>query len=98
CGESLKRKKWQGCFLSCLGTLALLLFLIIIFTYISYIAVKFVVYRIFFSDHNLPYYYSPFSGEGIEGMLRNFSDAFRSFWERFRDFLNIGPQSRSLTL
>jgi hypothetical protein len=97
CGENLKKKKWQSCLIGCLTTFALLIFLIILFTYISYIAVKFVVYRLFFSGPNLPHNYPPFSSEGIEEMLRNFSDPLREFWERFKEFFNIGPQGHSLT-
>lgn len=97
CGENLKKKKWQSCLVGCLATFALLIFLITLFTYISYIAVKFVVYRLFSSGPDLPYNYPPFSSGWIEEMLRNFSDLFREFLDKFKDFFNIGPQSHSLT-
>jgi hypothetical protein len=97
CGENPRRKKWQRCLLGCFGAFVLFVFLIILFTYISYISAKFVVYKLFFPGPNSTYQYFPFSTEGIEEMLRNLFAVFRSFWEGFKDFFNIGPQNHSLT-
>jgi len=37
----------------------------------------------FFAGPNLQYNHVPFTGQGIEGMLKEFGEAFRAFWERF---------------
>lgn len=98
CGEFLKKKKkWLNCLLGCLITFVASVLLIILFISLSFLLLKIMVYRIFFAGPNLPHYYLPFSGYGIEGMLREFGEIFRALWERLRDFLHFGAQNYKIT-
>ena len=84
CGESLKKKnKWLSCLFGCLLSIILSILLFILFMYLSFFLLKFIVYKMFFAGPNLQYNHVPFTGQGIEGMLKEFGEAFRAFWERF---------------
>lgn len=99
CGEYLKKKpKWKSYLIGCLVTLVVSILLIIIFIFLISLLFKFIVYKVFFGWRYLPhYYYPPFIGQGLEGILRGFGEAFKAFWERLRDFLRFGAQSYRIT-
>jgi predicted nucleic acid-binding Zn ribbon protein len=96
CGEFLKKRKWwKNCFLGCLIWLAVTIILIILFIYLNLLIFKLIVYKIFFGpiQHLPPYYHPPFTGQGIEGILREFGEAFRQLWGKLIDFFHMGQQS-----
>ena len=98
CQENLKRKRWVTCLMGCLITIAVSITVMILLMYFSYMAVKFVVYKLFFAAPNSPQFnYLPFSGQGIEDTLRQLADAFRMFWEKLKDIFHIGPLRHPLT-
>jgi len=87
CGEYLKKKWWKNCFFSCLIAFAVSFVLIVLFIYFSSLMFRFIIYKIFFAGPNLPRYHPPFTGQGIEGMLREFGEIFRALWGRLRELL-----------
>jgi len=87
CGEYLKKKWWKNCFFTCLITVAVSFVLIILFIYLSFLTFKFIIYRIFFAGPHSGHYNPPFTGQGIEGILREFGEIFRALWERLQEFL-----------
>jgi hypothetical protein len=94
CGESLKKKRWwKNCLFGCLIAFVVSVLLTILLIYFSFLMVKFIVYKIFFAGPNSPHYYPPFTGQGIGGILKEFAEAIAALWERFKDFLHIGPQN-----
>ncbi len=97
CGEHLKKKRWKACLLGCLITFAVLILLIIIFTLLISLLFKFTLHRIFFGWRYSPYYPSPFTGGGLEGILNEFAEIFRALWDKLKDFLHFGQQSYKIT-
>ncbi len=94
CGEYLKKKKkWQNCFWGCLIGFVIFIVSVILLTYLSFIALKFIVCKIFFCPPHPPQNYPPFTGQGIEGILNEFRELFSALWERLRDFFKNGPQN-----
>lgn len=93
CGEYLKKKWWKNCFFSCFIAFVVIILLIILFIYFAFFMLKFVTYKIFFAVPNSPHYYPPFTGQGIEGILKEFGEIFKAFWERFREFFQSGPHN-----
>lgn len=92
CGEFLKRKKkWLNCLLGCLVSFIIFILLIILCLYLGFVLIKFIVHKIFFSGPDLHYYYPPFSGQGIEGIIKEFAEVFRALWEKLMDFLRSAP-------
>ncbi len=90
CGESLKKRWWKNCLFGCLVSFIVSVVLIILFIYLNLLLVKLIVGSM---QHLPPYYHPPFTGQGIEGLLRDFTDAFRALWERLRDFFHWGQQN-----
>lgn len=99
CGEYLKKKpKWKGCLLGCLIASVILPLALILFVYLGLLILKLIFNRLFFWSFCIsPYYYPPFTGQGIEGILRDFSETFKALWERLRDFLHFSAQSYRIT-
>ena len=99
CGEFLKKKKkWLSCLLGCSITFVILILSIILFVYFSYVMLKFIVHKIFFTGPNLPHYCPPFTGQGIEGIVKEFAEVFRALWGRLMDFLRSAPsQGQGIT-
>ena len=95
CGEYLKKKKkWRNCLLGCLFGSALAIILTILFIYLGFLMIKFVVYRTFFGTPQASsYQYPPFTGGGLEGILKDFAELFKQLWEKLKDFLHIGAQN-----
>jgi hypothetical protein len=91
CGEYLKKKKkWLGCLWGCLIFFVLAIGLFFLFIYLTFLILKFVVYKTFFSGRSVPYPYPPFTGPGLEYMFKDFSEFFRVFWDRIIQFFNSG--------
>lgn len=88
CGEFLKkRKKWLNCLFGCLITTVVLILLTILFLFLSFWMFKFILYKIFFAGPNSPQQPVPFTGGGIEGMLKDFGEAFRALWGKLMEVL-----------
>jgi len=82
CGSDFKKKrKWLNCCFGCLMAFIASIVLIVLFIYLSFVLIKIVVYKIFFPGPNIHPYY-PFTGGGIEGMVKEFAEVFRALWER----------------
>ena len=95
CGTQLnKEKQWMGCFIGCLTTLIVLTLLVTAFIYFSSAIFSFALNRMFFArPPAVPYYYyPPFTGGGIEGIIREFLEVFRALWERLADLFYSGPR------
>jgi len=93
CGEFLKRKPWwKNCFCGCLISVPLFILCLFLFFYLSFLLLKFVVYRIFFSTPPGPqyFYYPPFTGPGLENLFRDFGEFFRNFWDKLLDLFRNG--------
>jgi predicted nucleic acid-binding Zn ribbon protein len=99
CGEFLKKKKkWQSCLTGCLVLMGVSFLLTILFIFLSSLIFKIVLCKIFSGLQRLPpYNYPPFMGQGIEGMLREFSEALRMLWDRLRDFFGFNIQNYRIT-
>jgi predicted nucleic acid-binding Zn ribbon protein len=83
CGEFLKKRhKWFNCFFGCFALFVLSILFVILFMYLSIFLLKFIVYKMFFASSNYPNPHLPFTGQGIEGILKEFSDVFRGLWDR----------------
>ena len=98
CGEFMKKKKkWLTCLLGCLGMIVGLVLLTIIFVYLSFLALKFVAYRVFFSAPGSPHPgYPPFSAPGMESALRDMGVIFKALWEKMLEFLHISSPVTSI--
>lgn len=99
CGEYLKKKKkWINCLMGCLITAIVFILSLTAFIYFSLLILRLIFHKTFFGTFQLPpHYYPPFTGGGIEGILREFSEAFRALWERLLDFLHMGTQNYKIT-
>jgi hypothetical protein len=92
CGEFLKKKKkWPGCLLGCSIASVIFMLLTILSIYFSYAMLKFIVHKIFFAGPNLRPDYPPFTGFGLEGMIKEFAEVFKALWARLMDFLRSAP-------
>jgi len=93
CGEYLKKKrKWLRCLLTCFVASIALIIGFIIFIYLSFVLMKFITYKMFFSGPG-GVSYPPFTGGGIEGIVREFSELLRIIWEKFMQLFNTGAQN-----
>jgi hypothetical protein len=94
CGEYLKKKKWwKSCLLGCLVAFAVTVILPFLFFYLSFLLLKFIIYRTFFAPFQLPphaYYYPPLPFPNLEDMLKNFGVFFRGLWDKLIYLLQIG--------
>lgn len=99
CGEYLnKKKKWKTCLIGCLIAFVVLNLLFILFIYLSALFFNCVFRKFFFwSPYPPSYRHLPFSGGGLEGILREFGEAFRALWERLRDFFHLSPPNYRIT-
>ena len=93
CGEFLnKKKKIKSCLLGCLGAALIGTALCITAFALGILILKLIFYRAVCGIFDMsPYHYAPFpfNGSGLEGIVRDFSEFFRSLWERFRDFFHL---------
>lgn len=98
CGEYLnKKKKWRNCFIGCLIALTVSILLIIIFIYVGFLIIRLIFNKLFVGVFNLPpSYYPPFTGPGLEHMLRDFGEFFRALWDKLMELLRIGATRRSI--
>jgi predicted nucleic acid-binding Zn ribbon protein len=97
CGEFLKkRKKWMNCIFGCLIAFVALIVLTILFIFLSSYLLKFMVYKLFFPGPNAPSHYPSFSGQGIEGILKEFAEIFSALWDKLLEFMRLGTAARSL--
>lgn len=92
CGEFLKKKWWKNCFVGCLITLILSVISIFLFFVLSFLLLKFIIYKTFFATPKDPhyFYYPPFTGPGLEQMFRDFGYFLRNFWDKLMDLLRNG--------
>lgn len=101
CGEFLKKKKkWKTCLMGCLVVSLVSILLVAALIYFGSLTVRFIAHRLFFGRPHTPHYYynyPPFFGQGLEGVLRDFSEAFRAFWDRLMDFFRFGSQGHRIT-
>ena len=94
CGTGLKQKKrWINCCLGCLLALFASLLFIVLFISLSFVLLKIIVFKMFFAGTNLHSNY-PFTGGGIEGMVKEFNEVFKALWERL---FHIGQQYDKIT-
>jgi hypothetical protein len=92
CGEFLKKKWWKSCFFGCFISFLVSIALIVLFICLSFLMLRFIYCRLFFTGPVFPNA-TPFTGGGIQGVVRDFIEAFRLIWERLRDFFQIGRQN-----
>jgi len=86
CGEFLKKKKtWLNCLLGCLIALVVAILLAILFVYLSFLLFKFILSKIFFAVPHAPFYYWPFSPEGLDNIFRDFSVFFKWLWYKMME-------------
>ncbi|MCK9572383.1 MAG: zinc ribbon domain-containing protein [Candidatus Omnitrophica bacterium] len=80
CGEFLKKKrKWMNCVFGCLiAAIALFLFVNILF-YLSFLMLKFFLYKLSQTGVTAAQSWVPFSWENLRLMLMNLSSAGRKF-------------------
>ncbi len=92
CGEFLKKKRWKNCLVGCLIASALSVISVFLFFYLSFLLLKFIIYKTFFApppgQHY--YYFPPFDAPGLGSMFRDFGEFFRNFWYKFMDLLRNG--------
>lgn len=97
CAEFLKKKKkWPGCFWSCLIMSVIFIAFTILLAYFSFIALKFIACKII-SAVPPSQNYLPFTGQGIEGILNEFRALFQALWEKLRDIMQNRPQYQGIT-
>jgi len=83
CGEFLKKKKkWLNCLWSCLGSIVLSILLMFLFIFLSIFLLKFILYKMLSAAVSSSHYPVPFTGQGIEGALNEFSEVFKALWDR----------------
>ena len=97
CGEFLKKKKkWVNCLLGCLIALITFVLLVILFIFLSFHLFKFMAYKLFFPGSNPSPHYAPFTGQGIEGILKEFAGIFSALWDKLLGWMHLGTAARSL--
>ena len=93
CGEFLKKKrKWYGCLFGGVITFIAVLILILLFMFLTLLLFKIIFLKIFFGGMELPYYYPPFTGGGIEGIIKEFIEIFKAIWEKLMELFQIGQR------
>ena len=92
CRADLKKKWWKNCFFGCLFAALLSIILFILFITLSFMMFRFIVYKIFLAVPSLPQY-TPFTGNGIEGIMREFGEALGALWGRLSEFFRANPQN-----
>jgi hypothetical protein len=102
CGEYLKKRlKFQGCFIGCLATFVVMLILLIIFTYLIFSIPGFIFNKIFYGMYPGPgqrhYKDMPFTGGGIQGIIRDLSQAYKAFLDRFSNSFNQDSSGYRMT-
>jgi hypothetical protein len=93
CGEFLKKKKWwKSCLIGCLVTLVLSITSVFLFFYLSFLLLKFIIYKTFFASPGGQhyFYFPPFDAPGVGGMFKDFGEFLRNFWSKFMDLLQNG--------
>jgi hypothetical protein len=94
CGEFLKKKNnWLNCFFGCLISILVFNLLFILFLNLGSFLLQSIVNKMFSTDPYLSNNRIPFTGQGIEGALREFAQIFRSFWEKLIYFLHGNQQN-----
>ncbi|MCM8795156.1 MAG: zinc ribbon domain-containing protein [Candidatus Omnitrophica bacterium] len=86
CQEYLKKKWWKNCLVMSIIVFCVLIILVFLFFYLSLLLFKFIIHKLFFAYPKLPHYYSPFTGWGLENMLRDFIEFFKTFWDKIVNF------------
>ncbi len=100
CGEYLKKKpKYRGCLIGCLATFAVALILFIIFIYLIFSIPGFIFNKIVYGMFPGPSHHQdmPFTGGGIQGIIRDFSQTFKEFLDRFSNFFHQDSDSYRMT-
>jgi hypothetical protein len=100
CGEFLrKRPRWMNCLFGCLLSIVLSVVGLILFFWLSFLLLKFIVYKVFFappSSGQHYFYYPPYSGPGLENAFRDFGEFFRNFWDKLMDLFRNGLSRTSV--
>ena len=86
----------MNCIFGCLIAFVALIALAILFIFLSSYLLKFMVYKIFFAGPNAPSHYPSFTGQGIEGILKEFTQTFRALWDKLLELMRMGAAARSL--
>ncbi len=91
CGEFLKKKWRENCFVGCLIFLLFASGGILFFLVLGFLMIKFMLLRIFFDWPQMPgrLYFPPLSGIGFENMLVILLDLLRALRDKILLLLHI---------
>ncbi len=91
CGEFIKKKWWENCFVGCLIFLLFASGGILFSLMLGFLMIKFMFLRIFFDWPQMPgrLYFPPLSGIGFENMLVILLDLLRALWDKILLLLHI---------
>jgi predicted nucleic acid-binding Zn ribbon protein len=96
CNETLNKKKmagWKGCFIGCLAFFAGAVILMILFSFLSALLLKFFLYKIFTS---LPQAPNPFGIFHLPPQFKDLSGFMMELWNRLMELLHIGSGTHTL--
>jgi hypothetical protein len=94
CGEFMKKKKkWLNCLFGCLVSFVVSILLLILFSYFSLFIFKYILYKMFFAGSNSPGHNIPFTGQGIEGIIKEFAEVLRALWEKLIDLFRANAHN-----
>jgi len=97
CQADLQKNKiaaWKGCLIGCLSVIAGAIILMILFSFLSFLALKFVFSKVFTDFPSLPNF--PGLPQGFDNYFKDFSSFFMDLWYRLMEMLRIGTGSRTL--
>ncbi|MCX5705252.1 MAG: hypothetical protein NTZ92_04245 [Candidatus Omnitrophica bacterium] len=97
CQADLGKNKiaaWKGCLIGCLSVIAGAIILMILFSFLSFLALKFVLSKVFTNFPSLPNF--PGFPQGFDNYFKDFSSFFTDLWYRLMEILRIGTGSRTL--
>ena len=97
CQADFKKKKiavWKGCLIGCLAVIAGMVILMILFSILSFLALKFVISKVSSNFSSLPNF--PGLPQGFDNIFMDLSSFFMNLWNMLLEVLRIGTGSRTL--
>ena len=79
--------------MGCLVSFLAMVLMAILFIFLSYLALKFIIYKVFFAGPYLPHYNLALPGAGLDDTLRGLGQILSQLWEGLKNFFHSGPHN-----
>lgn len=88
CGEFLRSLRGPfNCLYGCLVSAGIVILGLVLLFWLINLLFNAAIFRMFFGFSDAGRcYQAPFTGDGVAGLLREFSEAFKALWERLFNF------------